>query len=60
MTKGGPVNATTVLPVWSYIQSFNFFDFGVGTAIAVIIFILLLVISIIYIKFFVGKEEGVL
>lgn len=60
MTKGGPVNATTVLPVWSYIQSFNFFNFGVGTALAVIILLLLLIISIIYIKFFVGKEEGVL
>ncbi len=59
MTKGGPVNATTVLPVWSYIQSFNFFNFGVGTAIAVIIFMLLLFISIIYIKFFVSSEEGV-
>ncbi|MFW5986398.1 MAG: carbohydrate ABC transporter permease, partial [Halanaerobiales bacterium] len=37
MTKGGPVNATTVLPVWSYIHSFNYFEFGIGTAIAVII-----------------------
>lgn len=58
MTKGGPVNATTVLPVSSYIQSFSYFDFGVGTAIAVIIFLIMLIISIIYIRVFVYSEEG--
>ncbi len=58
MTKGGPVNATTVMPVWSYVQSFDFFNFGVGTAISVIIFLALLIVSIVYIRVFVYSEEG--
>lgn len=58
MTMGGPVNATTILPVWSYVETFNHYNFGRGTALANIILVLLTIFSLIYIKFFVYKEEG--
>lgn len=56
MTKGGPVNATTILPVWSYENSFVLFEFGQGAAISNIMFLFLLVLSLIYIKL-VDKED---
>lgn len=58
MTMGGPVNSTTILPVWSYVETFNHYNFGRGTALANIILILLIIVSVIYIKGFVYKEEG--
>ncbi len=57
MTRGGPVNATTTLPIWSYQLSFDFFNLGEGAAVANILFMIMLVIALIYIKFFAGKEE---
>lgn len=57
MTKGGPVNSSTILPVWSYVQSFNHYEFGFATAISVLIFLFLIVISIIYIRFFINLGE---
>ena len=32
MTKGGPVEATTTLPIFTYLQTFKVFDFGNGAA----------------------------
>ena len=44
MTGGGPVDATTVLPINSYQQTFKFFNFSIGAATnSVILFILLIV-----------------
>lgn len=57
MTKGGPVNSSTILPVWAYIQSFNHYEFGFATAISVLIFLFLIMISIIYIRFFINLGE---
>ena len=37
MTKGGPVNATTVLPIYTYQKTFQSFQFGVGAAAAVFV-----------------------
>lgn len=56
MTGGGPVNATTTLPVWSYQLSFSFFDFGRGAAAANILFIIMGIFALFYINIF-GKEE---
>lgn len=50
MTGGGPVNATTTLPVWSFLLSFQQFKFGEGAAIATIMFIFVIVVSIVYIR----------
>ena len=57
MTKGGPVNSSTILPVWAYVQSFNHYEFGFATAISVLIFIFLVIVSIIYIRFFINLGE---
>jgi multiple sugar transport system permease protein len=56
MTGGGPVNATTTLPVWSYQLSFSFFDFGRGAAAANMLFIIMGIFALFYINIF-GKEE---
>ena len=37
MTRGGPVDATTVLPIYVYQMSFSFFRFGDGAAAAVLL-----------------------
>lgn len=57
MTRGGPVNATSVLPIWSYQLSFEFFDYGKGAAIANVLLLMLFVMSLIYVALAVGKEE---
>jgi multiple sugar transport system permease protein len=56
MTKGGPVNATTTLPLWSYQLSFDFFNLGEGAAASNILFVIMIVFTLLYIKFF--SEEG--
>ncbi|MCB0070253.1 MAG: sugar ABC transporter permease [Caldilineaceae bacterium] len=48
MTRGGPVNATTVLPIYVYLLSFNFFRFGDGAAAAVLLLLPLSVVAIGY------------
>ena len=50
MTGGGPVSATTTLPVWSFLLSFQQFQFGQGAAIATIMFIFVILVSIVYIR----------
>jgi len=57
MTGGGPVNATNVLPTWSYQLSFNFFNFSQGAAVANLMFLIMLILSIIYIKYIAVKED---
>lgn len=56
MTSGGPVNATTTLPVWSYRLSFVLFRFSEGAAAANILFALTLVVAYVYITWF-GRDE---
>lgn len=56
MTKGGPVNATTTLPVWSYRYSFVLFRFSDGAAAANILLFITLVLALGYIHYF-GKEK---
>ncbi len=62
VTKGGPLNATTTLPIFIYRQAFEFNDFGASAATAVISFVVVTLISIPYIKrmFKNLSEEGVL
>jgi multiple sugar transport system permease protein len=51
MTGGGPVDVTTVLPIYTYQQTFQFFNFGVGAAAAVVLLLAMLGIAIAYIWF---------
>lgn len=48
MTKGGPLNATTVLPFYAYAQSFEYFDYARGSAVTVLLCIPLILLSVAY------------
>ncbi len=62
MTKGGPMDATTTLPIYIYRQAFEFNDFGASAACAVISFAIVAAISIPYMRKMFNnlKQEGVL
>jgi multiple sugar transport system permease protein len=49
MTQGGPGNETAILPVYMYIQAFQFNDLGYGTAIALALIVIGAILSIIYV-----------
>jgi len=51
MTKGGPADATEVLPTFAYRLSFISFNFGQSAAVSVIILAILLVAAVVYLKF---------
>ena len=48
MTGGGPVDATTVLPIYVYNISFSFFRFGEGAATAMLLLFGLIIVAIAY------------
>jgi multiple sugar transport system permease protein len=50
MTKGGPGNATEVLPTLAYRLAFVHFDFGQSSAIAVLVLLILLVAAVAYLR----------
>jgi multiple sugar transport system permease protein len=53
-TKGGPLNATTVLVYYLYEQAFQNFNFGYASAIAYFLFLVILVVTAI--QFRVGRR----
>lgn len=57
MTGGGPVNATEVFATYAYKQSFSYFYFGQGAAVANILLIILLLVSLLYLRLM-NKEES--
>jgi multiple sugar transport system permease protein len=50
MTGGGPVDATTVLPIHTYKLTFSFFRFGEGAAAATVLLLGLLLVAIGYFR----------
>jgi multiple sugar transport system permease protein len=50
VTRGGPLNASTTLPIMAYEQAFQYGDIGYGTAIAVVMLFIGAVFSIAYIR----------
>ena len=50
MTKGGPVEATTTLPIFTYLQTFKVFDFGNGAAASMLTMVLPLALSCFYVR----------
>ena len=50
MTRGGPGNATNVLAVLMYIQSFNNYKMGLGAATAVVLFAISFVFIVAYLS----------
>ncbi len=55
MTKGGPVDATTTLPVYTYLKTFQVFQFGNGAAASMLTLVLPLALSWFYVRSL--KEE---
>jgi len=53
-TQGGPLNATTVLVYYLYIQAFQQFNFGYASAIAYFLFLVIIVVTVI--QFRVGRR----
>jgi multiple sugar transport system permease protein len=50
MTRGGPINASMVLPVLVREFSFVHFDLGKGSALSVLIFTMLVLLSLLYLR----------
>jgi multiple sugar transport system permease protein len=50
MTQGGPNNETMTLPIYMYIQSFNFYELGYGTAIALVLIVIGAIASFLYVQ----------
>jgi len=48
MTRGGPVDATTVLPIYVYNLAFQFFRFGEASAAAILLLVALTVVAVGY------------
>jgi len=58
MTRGGPINASMVLPVLVREFSFVNFDLGKGSALSIVIFAMLLSLSFVYLKVIARKENA--
>ncbi|HEU5378573.1 MAG TPA: sugar ABC transporter permease [Ktedonobacteraceae bacterium] len=56
MTGGGPVDATTTLPLYAYQNSFVFYQLGNGAAATMLLFLFLLVVAVVYLALL-SKEE---
>ena len=56
ITKGGPGDATEVLPTFAYRLSFISFNFGQSAAVAVVILAILLSAAVLYLKFAFEEE----
>ena len=50
MTKGGPDEPTTTLPIFTYLQTFKVFDFGNGAAASMLTMVLPLALSWFYVR----------
>lgn len=56
-TRGGPLSATTTLPIRVYEIAFDTVDFGGATALAGIMFSLLAVVAVVYFRTFEPEKE---
>ena len=50
MTQGGPGNETAILPVYMYIEAFQFNQLGYGTMIALALILIGAVLSMVYVR----------
>lgn len=50
MTRGGPGNATEVLPTFAYRLSFVGFQFGQSSAVSVVMLVLLFIVAVFYVR----------
>jgi len=52
LTGGGPIDATTTLPILAYKEAFGNLDMGRGAAIAIIMLVSLSLITFAYLKYY--------
>ncbi len=57
LTRGGPNQSTTTLPIWSFTKAFSSNSFGQGAAVAVVSVLLLLAASALYVRRLVRSGE---
>jgi ABC-type sugar transport system permease subunit len=57
LTRGGPLDRTMVLNVYAYQQTFQFFNFGYGAAVAYLITVLILGLTAVYFAAVRGFED---
>lgn len=50
LTGGGPSNATNVLPVYTYLTSFSFYELGYGTAVSLVLLLLACGLAYFYVR----------
>ena len=50
LTQGGPMNSTTIMSVYLYIQSFRYLRLGVGATVGVLMLIFTFIISAYYLR----------
>lgn len=50
MTKGGPVDSTSTLPIYTYLETYKLFQFGNGAAASVLTLVLPLLLSWFYVR----------
>jgi ABC-type sugar transport system permease subunit len=58
MTEGGPANATNVIALHIYLQSFKFYRIGYGAALSYVLLILVSVIALVQIRLMARGDEG--
>lgn len=49
MTRGGPSNATQIIPIYTYLTAFNFFNLNKAAAIGVVGLLIVAVLAVLYI-----------
>ena len=57
MTSGGPVNSTHLLSTYSYKQSFELFNYSMGSSVANVLLLILLMVGMIYLRITMQGEE---
>jgi multiple sugar transport system permease protein len=50
MTQGGPGNDTTTLPIYVYLEAFNYNQLGYGTAIALVLVLIGAAFSLLFVR----------
>ena len=57
LTKGGPINATQVLPLYLYNNAFGYSRFGYASAIAIVLLVVLLIFAFTQFKLIKSDDE---
>jgi multiple sugar transport system permease protein len=58
MTRGGPINASMVLPVLVREYSFVYFDVGKGSALSILVFAMLVLLAFFYLRILTKRDAA--